>query len=109
MLAVGTTGSVDVALDRAAAGLGHAHRDCASSGREVAGSLSSATVEVRLAVVVGLRQVFERLSLGRDLLVGEAELVAGEARPLLGRADHDLAFEIEAGGRRAVEEAAVDA
>ena len=67
---------------------------CASSGRVRLGSLSSLTVKGRLALLVGRRQILQRLR-GRvvDLLVGQAEAIAGEARPLLGGADHDLAFE----------------
>ena len=82
---------------------------CASSGRVAAGCLSSVTVNLALP----LRSVSGRSSSGWrrrfDLFVAEAELIAGKARALVGRRDHHLAFEIEVGGRRAIEIAAVDA
>ena len=75
----------ELALDRAAAGLGHAHGDLRLERPRRRRQLVERDGEARLAVVVGLRQVFERLAGGLDLLVGEAELVAGKARPLARR------------------------
>ena len=53
-------------------------------------------------------QTFERLAHGLDLLVGQAELVAGKARRRpCSRLHGDVALDGEAGGGRAVEIAAV--
>ena len=80
----------------------------ASCGRVEVGAFA-AHREGRFAVVVGLRQVLERRALvAGGLLVVNAELVAGKARPVLGRRHQHIAFELEAGGRRAIEEMAVD-
>ena len=63
--------------------------------------------DVGLALGVGGGQALERLAHGRDLLVGEAEAVAGKARQRpWSRLDDDLAFDGEAGGRRPIEIAA---
>ena len=81
---------------------------CACSGCVVDGSLSRLTEKLRLACGVGRRQVVERLLDGLDLLIGEAELIAGKPGPLLRRRNRHVAFEIEVRRRRAVEEAAGD-
>ena len=96
------------ALDGAAAGFGHAHRDLRLERMRARRRLVEIDGEFRLAGIVGRRQIFERGFDRLGLLVGEAELITGEARPLLGDADRHVAFEIEPGGRRAIEEAPGD-
>ena len=53
---------------------------CASSGRAVAGSLSSVTAKLALPLVVGRRQVGELLAHRGHLVVGQAEGIAGDSR-----------------------------
>ncbi len=86
-----------VALDRASAGLDQPHRDLRLKRTRGRRHLVERDGELRLAVVVGLGQVFERglLALHRVLVVIDAELVAGEARTRVRRLDLHLAFEIE--------------
>src|SRR5439155_2812787 len=60
------------------------------------------------AVLVGVRQVFERLARSLDVLVSEPELVAREARPLARRPNDHLALKFEFGSRRAIEETPLD-
>ena len=83
MLPVGATGSVSLRSTARPPASAMRTITCASSGRVVGRQLVEIDVEARLALVVGLRQVLERLAGGGDILVGEAELVAGEIRPLL--------------------------
>ncbi len=97
-----------LAFDRAATGLGHAHdhlRRERTRGRRL---LLERHSETRFAVLVGIRQAFERLAGGFHLLVGESELVAGKARPLGRGRNRDLAFELKPRGRRAVKVMSVD-
>ena len=75
----------------------------------MAGSLSSATVKFALpwASVCGRSSSSWRTAV--DVIVGQAESIAGEAGALLGGADHDFAFKLETRCRRAIEEMSVDA
>ena len=80
---------------------------CASRGRLVLAKpgRSTATSALPSAPVAG--QPLQGLAHRAELLVGEPELVAGEAgQVLLRRPDGDLALDAEVGGRRAVEIAA---
>ena len=98
-----------LALDRAAAGFRHADEDLGLLRTRRGRRLGQADREGRDAIGVGLGQVFDRRALvAGGLLVGDAELVAGKARPLGGRRDQHVAFELQARGRRAIEEMAVD-
>ncbi len=108
MLAAATTGSVILRSTARPPASAMRTITCASSGRDEVGNVVERHIEARLALVVGLRQVFERLAAARRLLVGLAELVAGEPQAFLRGRDRDLAFEIERGRRRAIEIAAVD-
>ena len=66
-------------LDRTAAGLGHSHDDCGfERAASLEGSLSRLTREACFAGGIGARQVGERLRDRFDLLIGEAELIAGK-------------------------------
>ena len=81
----------------------------ASCGRVDDGGFGQADREGRDALGVGLRQVFDRRALvAGGLLVGDAELVAGETRTSRGRRDQHVAFQLQARGRRAIEEMAID-
>ena len=64
---------------------------CASSGRVLAGSLSSLTGNVALPDASVARQVVEFLTDRRDLVVEQSEGIAGEAGTLLCSADRYLA------------------
>ena len=85
MVAVGAIGSVSLRSTARPPDSASRTVICASSGREVVRQLVERDGELRLAVVVGLRQVFERGLLGLDLLlvVIGAELIAGKARALV--------------------------
>ena len=104
MLPAGATGSIDLVLDRAAAGLGHAHDDARFERMRARRQLVGLHREFGLALRVSRRQVFERLLCGFDLFVGDAELITGKARALFGDRDGDIACEIELGCGRAIEE-----
>ena len=98
-----------LALDRAAAGFRHADEDLGFLRTRRGRRLGEADREGRDAIGVGFRQVFDRRALvAGGLLVVDAELVAGIARPLRGRRHQHVALELQAGGRRAIEEMAVD-
>ena len=102
-------GDVERALDGAAAGFAHAHRDGGVEQPRRRGQCVDLHGEGRLAVVADQRQVGQRYPCRfAFLLVGEAERIAGEARPFaLGRERH-FALDRKTGSRRAIEEAAVD-
>ena len=108
--AAGATGSTSLRSTARPPASAMRMKICASCGRVEVGGLASADREGRDAIGVGLRQVLDRGALvAGGLLVGHAELVAGIARPPGGRGRHQhVAFELQAGGRRAVEELAVD-
>ena len=81
----------------------------ASCGRVDDGGLARLTGKRRHALGVGLGQVFDRRAfVAGGFLVGDAELVAGKARPRRGRRDQHVALQLQAGCRRAIEEAAFD-
>ena len=98
----------DLAFDRAAAGFGkpdgHARFEQALGGRQ----LVEFDLECRLAVVVGIGKVAQRLLLGIHRFTGETEAVAGEAGPLLRRRQQHLAFDVETRGGCTIKEAAVE-
>ena len=106
MLPLGVTGKRDLALDRAAARLGHAHRDLRFERMRARRRLVELDGKLGIAGVVGRRQIVERLLRRIDFFVGEPELIAGKAGALFRGRDRHLAFEIEIGGRRAIEETA---
>src|SRR6201999_2073873 len=91
-------------------GLDEPHRDLRLERPVRVRHLVERDGERGFAVVIGLRQVFERRLLAADavIVVVDAEIEPREARPLARSLDLHLAFEIEAGGWRAIEEAAVD-
>ena len=100
-------GQRDGALDGAAADFPQPHDDVGLERPAGLGQRRQVDQRVGLAVVVGDGELLQRLAHRADLLVGEPELVAGKARHVLGRGrDDDLALDVEAGGRRAVEIAA---
>ncbi len=96
----------DLVLDGTAARLRHAHRDAGFERVRARRQLVDIDVEGRLAGVVGGRQIVQRLLHGGDVFAVEAELIAGKAGALGRHGDIHVAFEIEARGRRAIEEAA---
>ena len=89
------TGSVMLALDRAAAGLGHAHRDLRFERMRACWQLVEIDGEFRLAGASVAGKSSSGCLRGRNLLVGEAELVAGKTGALLGHRDRHVAFEVE--------------
>ena len=70
----------------------------ACSGRVVLGTLSRATAKLALPSSSVVGQVAELLAQRRDLVIGDAEIIAGKARALLGGADRHRA--VERRGRR---------
>ena len=110
----GHDGKRETPLDRSAAGLGEPHVDVRLKRLGRSRQLVEIDGEGRLALVVGLRQVGERNGLGRDFVLFRLVLSRSGrthsriARTLLGPDDVDLALDVEACGRRAVEEAPVE-
>ena len=98
----------DLALDRAAARLGHAHRDLRFERVRTRRQLVELHRKARLALRIGRRQVFERLLGSFHLFIIEAELITGKAGPLLRHRDCHVAVEIEVGCWCAVQETAGD-
>ena len=94
----------DLALDRAAAGFRHAHRNLRFQRPAALGQLFELHGERGFAGRVRRRQIRKRLLHGIDLFIGQAELIAGETRPLFRCGDGEFAFEIEIGRRRAIKE-----
>ncbi len=95
-----------LALHGASAGLGQPNRDAGFQQALRAGQLVERNFKRRLAVFIRGRKVSQRLLLGIDPLAG-AELITGEARPLLRGTDKNFTLDLEICCRRAVEEAPV--
>ncbi len=100
----------DLALDRTAAALRHADEDLGLLRPGRGRHLLELHREGRSAIGIGLRQILDRRPLiARGLLVVDAELVTGIARPAAGRrCDQHIALELQTRGRRAIEEMAAD-
>src|SRR5262249_30117784 len=100
-------GQRQLAFDRATAGLCHAYDDLRLDRTRYVRLFVKRHGKACLAVVVGVRQFFEWLAGGRHILAVGPELITGKAGPLARWRNDDLAFELELGGRRAVEKTPV--
>ncbi len=98
-----------LALDGAATGFAHTNEDLCLLRPRRGRRLGQRDLERRDALGIGLRQILDRGTLvAGGLLIGDAELIAGIAGPLAGGRDQQVTFELQAGGWRAIEEAALD-
>ena len=98
-----------LAFDCAAASFRHADEDLGFLRTGRCGLLRQADGESRNPVGVRLGEIFNRGALvAGGLLIGDAELVAGESRPARGRGDQHVALQLQARGWRAIEEMAVN-
>ena len=104
----GRHGNRELALDRAAAGLGEPHQKLRFERTGGGRLLVEGDGEFRLAVAVGVGKIVERLAHRLDFLIRHAERVARKTGALVGRFDHHLAFELKLGCRRPIEIASVD-
>ncbi len=97
-----------LALDRATSGLGHADDHLRLERTRRRRLLFEGQRKPRFAVLIGVRQVVERLADSLHVFVREPKLIAGKTRSLARERNDDLPFELELGGGRPVEIAPID-